>query len=402
MNKYLILAKKNYKEISISLMYFFRQAFKFFGVTITGNLDPFFAGGILEIFDSIKKKKVKTNIIIIFCAITLYAIIQTIFIKDLIIKKLIINVLKIIICILSMKYVKDNINKIDLIMIARIVSGLMLFSTILALIFNHNDFLWRFNDYINKYTATRLKLFYIEPSELGFHIAITFIILISNLSEQISKKDKLINIGCIGINIITLYFAMPMGAILCLTLSIFFMLLWNLIKKFNKKKLIIYIVSFIMLIILLFIMYKLENPIMMRIKDTIAGNDSSNSYRIDLSINLLKKSINENYYLGCGFGNLNSHNFRIKHAEFGIAEVIANSYIYYIIETGIFGIITLITLISYLIKKTFSNYSIIKVGLLIFLIAYQVFGGHFTSGLTWAIYGIIASNYGEYEKLEEG
>ena len=52
-------------------------------------------------------------------------------------------------------------------------------------------------------------------------------------------------------------------------------------------------------------------------------------------------------------------------------------------------------LIGYLTKHTFKEYSLLKVGLLVFLVAYQIFGGHFTSGLTWALYGIIASKFNE-------
>lgn len=393
--------KQNFKELLISIIYFFRQSFKFLGVTYAGNIDPFFAISIFDVYDSLRNKKINKYVFIMFIATFLYAIIQVIFINELVIERFIINIIKIFICILVMKYVKENVHKINLIKIARFVTVIMALFTIIAFINSDNDFLWRFNDYINKYTTTRLQLFYVEPSELGFHCAIVIIILIASLLDKNDCKEKIMNIVCIAINLIVLYFAMPMGAILCLAFAIAFMLFWNLVKRFSNKKLVICIGIAILLIATLLIMYQSNNPILMRVKDTIIGKDESNSYRIGVSMDILKNSLKDYHLLGCGFGNLNTDHFREKYANLGIVEVLANSFIYYIIEAGIFAIITLILLIGYLGKKAFSGYSIIKVGLLVFLIAYQIFGGHFTSGLTWALYGIIATKSDKVQTIKE-
>lgn len=405
MKMYLNKKKLNIKEIFISIICFFRQIGQFLSnersATLGGNLDPFFLIAPLEIFDIIKKKKIPKNFIAIFMPIILYMILQILILDEIIVSKTIINVLKICICILSMIYVKNNINKIDIYKIAKITSLFMMFFTVIACILKNSHILWRFNDIINKYTTTRLQLFYLEPSELGFHCAIIIIILLSYLFILKSKKEKRINLACIFINLIVIYLASPFGAIVILFASVCIMLLANLIKRFTREKLILYICLMIICTVIFIFMFINESPIIMRAIDTINGTDSSNSYRVELSLEILTKSLKDYNYIGCGFGNLNSHNFRLHYGYLGMAEVLANSFIYYIIEGGIFSIITLIILIAYLMRNAFKEYSMIKIGLFVFLIMYQIFGGHFTSCLIWALYGVIVSNFNENNILIE-
>ena len=42
----------------------------------------------------------------------------------------------------------------------------------------------------------------------------------------------------------------------------------------------------------------------------------------------------------------------------------------------------------------------LKIALLVFLFLYQIFGGHFTSGLTWALYGLCVSEFDEHKEME--
>lgn len=387
--------KYNIKEILIAIMYFFRQSGQFItkipSATLGGNIDPFYIFAPLEIIYSIKNKKITFKYIMLFIPIIVFAIIQMIFIKNIIISKLIINVLKILVCILILLFVRRNIYKINLCKICKITTVFMGIFVIISLILNDSGILWRFNDFINKYTTTRLQLFYLEPSELGFHSAIILIVLITCLLFTDAFKEKVKLLAYILINLIVIYLARPFGAIVILAGTIAMILILDLIKHFNKRKLLICILCIIVAIGVIITLYLIDSPIMMRIIDTINGTDSSNIYRVNLSIDILNRSLPDYNYLGCGFGNLNSHNFRIQYADMGIAEVLANSFIYYIIEGGIFSIITLLILIACLIKYATKDWSILKIGLLTFVILYQIFGGHFTSGLTWALYGIILS-----------
>ncbi len=390
---------KNAKEFIISIIYFFRQSGKFLSKTkstqLGGNLDPFYLAGVLEIYDRIKNKKITANFLLITIPLVFYAILQLLVIKEIVISKLIINVAKIIICILTMLYVKEHIKEIDIYKVAKISTVFMGIFLVISLILKDNDILWRFNDLVNKYNTTRLQFTYLEPSELGFHVSILLIILISYLFIVKSKREIIINIICIATNLLVLYFARPFGSIVILAVAIVAMFFWNLIKRFNKKKLILYFFLLIIGLMLIVLMYYFKSPIIMRAIDTINGKDSSNNYRVNLSLEILATSFKDYNYMGCGFGNLNTNNFRLAHTGSGIAEVLANSFIYFIIEGGIFSVVFLLVLISYLIKHAFKEYSLVKVGLLVFLVAYQIFGGHFTSGLTWALYGIIISTWTE-------
>ena len=405
MKIYLNKILTNIKEIFVSFGYFFRQIGQFLtsgrSATLGGNLDPFFLIAPLELFERIKNKKISVKFIGIFLPIIIYCIFQICVLKEIMVSRLVINIVKVCLCILIMMYVKEHANKIDIYKTAKITSVIIAIFTTIACILKNSDILWRFNDIVNKYTTTRLQLFYLEPSELGFHVAILIIVLISHYNTLQSKKEKIINLLFIITNIITLYLARPFGAIIILVGSICIMTIVNLIKNFKIEKLILYILIAIVCLMTVVLMYLNEAPIIMRVIDTINGTDSSNGYRIDLSIEVMNKSLKDYKYIGCGFGNLNSHNFRVKYGYLGIAEVLANSYIYYIIEGGIFSIITLAILICYLIKHTFKQYSVLKLGLLVFLIAYQIFGGHFTSGLTWALYGLIASNFNENSNINK-
>jgi len=387
--------KQNIKEISIAIIYFFRQAGQFItkdpSTTLGGNVDPFYTFAPLEIIDSIKNKRITFKYIMFFIPIILFSIIKIIFIKNIIVSRTIINVIKILVCILVLLYVKRNIFKINLYKVCKSTTVFMGIFAIIALILNDSKILWRFNDFINKYTTTRLQFFYLEPSELGFHASIIVIILISCFFSSDTYKEKIKILLYILIDLIVIYLARPFGAIVILTCTVAIILICDLIKKFNKIKFLTYTVLTIVAIAIFIGLYFTESPIMMRLIDTINGTDSSNSYRVNLSIELLKRSLPDYNYLGCGLGNLNSHQFRLNYADMGIAQVLANSFIYYMIEGGIFSIITLLILIAYLIKNTIKEYSILKIGLVVFVIAYQIFGGHFTSGLIWALYGIILS-----------
>ncbi len=404
MKQYSNKKRRSIKEFIISVMYFFRQSGQFLSKTnstqLAGNLDPFFFMGILEFFERIKKKKITANLVIIIMPLIFHAILQFLVSKEIVVSKLVINVAKIVICILTMLYAKEHIDKIDIYKTAKISTAFMGIFLIISLILRDNAILWRFNDVVNKYNTTRLQFTYLEPSELGFHTSILIIILLSYFFTIKERKEKLINVLCIITNLLVLYFARPFGSIVILAGTIGAMLLWNLIKRFTKKKLISYFCLLIASVIVVIIMYLNNSSIIMRAIDTINGKDSSNSYRVDLSLEILATSFEDYNYIGCGFGNLNTHNFRVEHSGSGIAEVLANSFIYFIIEGGVFAVVFLIVLIAYLTKHTFKEYSLAKVGLLVFLVAYQIFGGHFTSGLTWALYGVIASKWTE-NRIEE-
>lgn len=384
-------------ELIIAILYYFRQGAKVIkdSVTLGGNLDPFYLLAPMYIKDNYKEKRKLKNIAVVFMIMILYFFIQDLIIGNLNIIKGFVNIIKINICFLATLYVIQNYSKVNLKKISFIISIFYAISIPISFIFKESNILWRLNDIHNKYTLVRLHLFYLEPSELGFHISIIIIILLGFLLVSKSKKE-IINISIlIFLNLIVLYMARPMGAIVILTCSVIFMFIVDYIYNPSKMKLKLYIGVLFALIILFIYMMISKSPIYMRIIETINGTDASNNFRIKVTLDVLKQSLIDTKFIGAGFGNMNTVEFISKYNNLGLTEVMANSFIYYIVETGIFGIVTLFTGIYFLIKSCFKSKSTLKWGICSFLIMYQILGGYFTSGLYWALYGIILSSFNE-------
>ena len=387
----------------VAILYYFRQAAKVFGKggienSLAGNLDPFYLISPLYFYDNYKNKEKMKKLFIIVSPILLLAIIQYIFNSEINILKMTVNIAKIIVCITTMMYVIDNYKKINLFKITKIASILFAVSIPLSILFYKSSVLWRHNDIHNKYSLSRLNLFFLEPSELGFHVAILIIILCGYLLISKNIKEKMFLCALIITNGIVLYMSKPLGAIVILAFSMAFMLLMDLIYKPTKFKFKLYGVLFVIFCIVTVILIYQKSPIIMRIYDTINGTDSSNSYRIGVTLDVFKQSFLDYKGLGCGFGNLNTEYFRSSYAYLGLVVGVTNSFFYFAIEAGIVGIIMIFAFIGLMIKKCLKDKSILKWGLLTFLILYQIFAGHFTSGLYWVLYGIILSGFNELNK----
>lgn len=391
-------------NLLIAIFYYFRQGAKLLGKgnlqnTFAGNLDPFYMVSPLYLYENYNNKNKMKKLSIIILTMIILGGIQWIFNRDIDIVKMIINIIKIVIGITCMLYTFDNYKKIDILNITKITSILFAISIPISLIFNKNDVLWRHNDIHNKYTLSRLNLFYLEPSELGFHLAILIIILFGYILISKSMKEKVLLIGLIITNCIVLYMARPLGAIVIVAFSICIMLLIDLIYRPTKFKFILYGVILLCFIGLLIILIQIKSPIIMRIIDTLNGKDASNSYRIGVTLDVFRQSFIDYKGLGCGFGNLNTDNFISKYSYLGLVVVVTNSFFYFIIETGIIGMISLLAFLIFMLKKCIKDKSLIKWGLFSFLVLYQVFAGHFTSGLYWILYGVILSSFNELDSI---
>jgi hypothetical protein len=88
------------------------------------------------------------------------------------------------------------------------------------------------------------------------------------------------------------------------------------------------------------------------------------------------------------------------YSAFGIVEVIANSFMYFITEGGIFAIVYLIGFHIFLLKKINKENIMLKLPLLVFIVFYQIGGGYFTNPLNWIIYGVIAWDNTKDKNLE--
>lgn len=397
--------QKTIKEVLISLIITFRQSLKFLSKEhmnfLGGNLDLFYSFAPIYFFNNIKNRDKLMHIFKIALFLFGYGLIQFILLPHLNVIKAIINIIKILICYLVFLFVKENIHKISIYKISYYTSIFLTILTVLALIFNKSDLFWRFNDGINLFSLTRLQLFYLEPSELGFHLIPLLLFLLTNLLLKKDNKSKLISAIFLVLNIITLGLAKPMGAIVIGGFSAVILMIYDYYLRPTKVKKRIYVAIFILSIILLFVMYKLESPIIQRIIYTLEGKDGSNNYRIGVSLNVLKESLFDYHFLGCGFGNLNTEYFISQYNDIGLTTVVVNSFIYFIIETGVLGICFVISLIYLLYKNTIKTKSIYKMGLTTFLVIYSFVGGHFTSGFTWSLYAIILSNLNDECIIED-
>lgn len=398
--------KQSTKEAIIGFIFSFRQSLKFLSKEhmnfLGGNLDMFYIFAPIYFFQNIKNKEKVHKLLKVAAILFGYGLIQFIIIPHLNLIKMIINIIKILVCYLVYLYAKENIHKISLLNIAYFASMILTILTGLALVFRQSDLFWRFNDGINLFSLTRLQLFYLEPSELGFHLIPLILIFLTKLLLTKSNRTRIICIVFIVLNLIPLYLAKPMGAIGIGGVSIVITILYDFYLHPTKTKRNIYIVVFILSILLISILYQLDSPLIQRVIYTLQGNDGSNNYRIGVSFNVLKESLLDYHFLGCGFGNLHTNAFISQYKDLGLTTVVVNSFIYFIIETGILGI-TFVTYLIYQLYKNAINYkSILKMGLTTFLVIYSFVGGHFTSGLVWALYGILLSDLNDENFIRNG
>lgn len=191
------------------------------------------------------------------------------------------------------------------------------------------------------------------------------------------------------INLVALFFSKPMGAICCIIFAVIFMMGADIFIYFRDSKILTRGFLLFIGITVLFVAYEMKFNVIMRIIDTIEGSDASNSYRVKIAYQTLFKSFMDYNGIGCGFGNINTASFKNK---YGLSGTIVNSFGYFIIETGIFGIVFLMILLSVLGLSCIKQRNILKYGLFVFLCSYQIFGSHFTNGLIWWVYGYIIAN----------
>ena len=97
---------------------------------------------------------------------------------------------------------------------------------------------------------------------------------------------------------------------------------------------------------------------------------------------------------GVGFGNVNTDFFRSTYREYGLVSVIANSFMYFITEGGVFSFVYLLILLISVFKCSIRNKDTIlhKLPLFIFVLIYQIPGGYFTNPVFWLAYGFICSD----------
>lgn len=384
-----------------ALVFYFQHILRYvLPEKLVGNLDFWYLLGPLYLWKNRKNRSKIKILIYILSAFFFLGVIQIIIRPEINIFKLVIMLAKISLCILVMLYVMDNTDKINILSIAKIVSIMYAITLPIALIFRNNEVFWIIDDPNNAFSPNRLQFVYFEPSELGFRLVILLVILIGFFLVSDCRREKVFLGILIIINLIIFYFAKSMGSIGIGFLAISVMLLYDWIKHNTRIKTVVYTSGCVLLVIVAVVLVVTENDLYLRIVSTFQGYDSSTNYRIGRAYQILGESFLQYNGIGCGFGNVNTESFL---SQWNLKVVIVNSFVYYMVETGIFGVITLTAFISLLLYRCVKGKSAIKWGLFVFVIIFQFMGSHFTSGLNWVAYGIILSNFNErnyYKSIE--
>lgn len=384
-----------------ALVFYFQHILRYvLPEKLVGNLDFWYLLGPLYLWKNRKNRSKIKILIYILSAFFFLGVIQIIIRPEINIFKLVIMLAKISLCILVMLYVMDNTDKINILSIAKIVSIMYAITLPIALIFRNNEVFWIIDDPNNAFSPNRLQFVYFEPSELGFRLVILLVILIGFFLVSDCRREKVFLGILIIINLIIFYFAKSMGTIGIGLLAISVMLLYDWIKHNTRIKTVVYTSGCVLLVIVAVVLVVTENDLYLRIVSTFQGYDSSTNYRIGRAYQILGESFLQYNGIGCGFGNVNTESFL---SQWNLKVVIVNSFVYYMVETGIFGVITLTAFISLLLYRCVKGKSAIKWGLFVFVIIFQFMGSHFTSGLNWVAYGIILSNFNErnyYKSIE--
>ncbi|MBQ6127586.1 hypothetical protein IJI69_02740 [Candidatus Saccharibacteria bacterium] len=291
-----------------------------------------------------------------------------------------------------MLFVKNRFNKLNLYHFSlayTITAGLFA----LVSLFVQNNITWRYNDYVNSFDLTRLQLFYLEPSELGFHVSIIIIILVCLLFSSRYKKQRYAIFGMLFVNVIILYLSKALGAIAILSLSILILAFYLVSLKPTKDsffKLFLFTLIGGVSILLLFWG---GSSIAERANSVLSGTDGSVNYRLNVSFEVLGRSLQDYNLLGSGFGNVNTDGFISRYSDLGLDQMLVNSFVYFWVETGLVGIVIWAVFMVYLFRKCLRKKDKLAFALLIFVFLYQFVGGHYTSGLTWIIYGYALSDW---------
>ncbi len=384
-------------ELLMALLYCFHQMFAnlpFVSKTLTGNLDFFYALAILgTIFVLFKRKKDISILIICALPIVCYGILQAMFIENLETQKLMVNISKITICISLMILVSRKMNDFKMKKFIHFICRIYLILTPLGILLKSNDYFWRLNDTVNKYSLVRLNLFYIEPSELGFHLSFIVIILMYLIIVEKVRKERCIYIiymlDCLGL----LALSGAYGSSVMLMGTIAFVSFVVLLSKINFKNILVGYGLIIIFTIVTILFVVTKSSIYMRTIDTLNGKDNSNSYRVNVTQKFTSTAVTKTNGIGVGLGNLNTDNTRKIFKATGMTAVVAASYPYFIAEGGVFAIAYLVILLSLLIINVNIKRNMLLANLLLFSFLYQIYGGYFTNPVNWIIYGLILSKW---------
>lgn len=262
---------------------------------------------------------------------------------------------------------------------------------VISLLTINRPIFWRLNDVINRFSKTRLKFLYSEPSVLGILCGLLVIILLYYIFDN--KKNYMLLKEIVLLAVIILL-TFSMSGIVYTAVGILVLFLFQVFK--NKecipRRMLIY---FLFGICLLIIILSTNNPISNRFFSMFLGMDGSYNFRWSAAVNVFRKTMEITKCWGMGLGNMNTPSGLSFLLSIGIDYKFANSFLYFFTENGILGIIYTIYLFlicTYHCIKSSKNIRPLKVGVLAFAFVGQIAGGYYTDPILWIMYGIVCSN----------
>ena len=260
-----------------------------------------------------------------------------------------------------------------------------------ALIMRGNTYLWA-TDYVNRYIGQRVKLFALEPGQVGFIVSFCSLFIAINVIEKGFSKGDIIRLSG---TLIIFVFSFPMNAILSMIIGMvayFLVRLTNSVSEGKVSGRVFFLVILVIIAIVGIIVF--PNAISNRLRDIMFLRDSSFQSRFLIPLQYFPELLSRSRYIGVGLGNMNTDTvLRI------IPFIYSNSLMFFMVETGLFGICFLLLWLTKLFKNAYQSYNrTYKLPLLIYLIVIQIAGGYFTDPVIWLLYGVIINRTEEMEE----
>ncbi|MWV43684.1 hypothetical protein GRF59_08545 [Paenibacillus sp. HJL G12] len=372
-------------EIIFAMIYVLHQG-------ITANLDLFYFLSIALILrDIVQRKSVTLKAAGYIYFAVLYALLQVLVNDQLEIGRTVVNLAKLflnIVLFLQVREMKMSMSSFK--KMIYVTSAINLVLLCIAMV-HKTKLLWRLDDDVNLYQKVRLALFYAEPSEASFHVCILIIILGSFMLHESSLKHQMMNLFFMLINTAIMVLSAGMGGMMCLGLSLGIAYLFYLRERISIRKLLLTILLFIAGSLAAVWFVASGNRLYLRLIDIVNGTDGSVFYRLNVSARIMNQILVHSDFIGTGLGNLNTDTVQNAYYSQGLVGVIANSFMYVIAEGGLGAITLLLVFHLMLLMRIQRHECVFKVGLLVFILTYQIAGGYFTNPVNWIIYGLIAN-----------
>ena len=273
--------------------------------------------------------------------------------------------------------------------------GILAIETVVAF-FVVKEPLWRLNDIDNGFFETRLQLFFIEPSELSMCAALLLLLIVYLIEETGFKK---IYIPCVIVLVIDMYLSAGMGGVLSLGIAIGIGIMYKTVElAITQKKYYGFFILGALLFIAWILIYKTDFAMTQRIRMILSGRevtDSSKVWRLTLPLRNILPILRNTNYMGVGQGNFNSELIlSFREMVIGTYGWFPNSFLYFIAESGVIGLVSLVSGVIYLANVTLRSKRLSIIMLFAFIMIYQIPGGYFTNPLNWICYGVILTTYG--------